>query len=87
MKYSLLAGLISALILSFLIALFQKPSKYTASIPVDCLLAISMCCSDFGAVPDDKQLHFLELCAGSHRLTDVAGEYGLSALAMDAPHL
>ncbi len=34
-----------------------------------------------------EHLHFLELCAGSHRLTDVALEFGMRALAMDASHL
>ena len=39
-------------------------------------------------VPDEtEKLQFLELCAGSHRLTDAALEYGYSALAMDVPSL
>lgn len=35
----------------------------------------------------DAPLHVLELCAGAHRITDVALEYGLCALAMDVPQL
>ena len=39
-------------------------------------------------VPDQgEHLHFLELCAGAHRLTDAATDYGYSALAMDVPSL
>ena len=37
----------------------------------------------FGEVDQKMHLHFLELCAGSHRLSDVAMEYKLRALAMD----
>ena len=38
----------------------------------------------FGDVEVGAQLNFLELCAGSHRLADVALEFGLKSLAMDA---
>lgn len=41
----------------------------------------------FGEVDQKMHLHFLELCAGSHRLSDVAMEYRLRALAMDVPGL
>lgn len=37
----------------------------------------------FGPTREDEKLHLLELCAGSHRLTDSALEFGLSALALD----
>lgn len=37
----------------------------------------------FGDVTADQQLHFLEICAGSHRLTDSAIEHGMNAHAMD----
>ena len=44
--------------------------------------------SGFGDVDDiGPGLHFVELCAGSHRLTSVALEYNLKAIAMDAASL
>lgn len=44
--------------------------------------------SGFGDVDDiGPGLHFVELCAGSHRLTSVALEYNLKAVAMDAASL
>lgn len=43
--------------------------------------------SGIGEVNPDAKLQFLELCAGSHRLTDCAMEYGLAAHAFDAPKL
>lgn len=36
---------------------------------------------------DDDHLHFLELFAGQHHLTDSMLEFGLKACAMDAPEL
>lgn len=41
-------------------------------------------CRGYGDTPRQQGLHFLELCAGSHHLTDVALEFGLQAHAMDA---
>ena len=35
---------------------------------------------------DADKLHLLEVCAGSHRLTDTALEYGLQAVALDVPY-
>lgn len=40
--------------------------------------------SGLGEPSHDERLHFLELCAGSHRMTDCMLEYGLFAHAMDA---
>ena len=40
----------------------------------------------FGEIDEMMHLHFLELCAGSHRLSDVAAEFNLRALAMDVTH-
>ena len=37
----------------------------------------------FGPPREDEKLHLVELCAGSHRLTYSAVEFGLSALALD----
>lgn len=36
-----------------------------------------------GDVTEEQQLHFLEICAGSHRLTDAAIEHGMNAHAID----
>lgn len=43
------------------------------------------CRPGFGEPSHGERLHFLELCAGAHRLTDTACEFGLNALAMDVP--
>ena len=37
----------------------------------------------FGPTREDEKLHLVELCAGSHRLTDSALEFGLAAMAFD----
>jgi hypothetical protein len=39
--------------------------------------------SGFGPATESEHLHLLELCAGSHRISDAASEYGLNALPMD----
>ncbi len=42
--------------------------------------------SGFGDVPEGSELHFIELCAGAHRLCDVACDSGMKAMAMDATY-
>jgi hypothetical protein len=39
--------------------------------------------SGYGETPQENRLDFLEICAGSHRLVDAAGEYGMRATALD----
>lgn len=39
----------------------------------------------YGEIADDEGLMLLEVCAGVHRITSAAQEFGMSALAMDAP--
>lgn len=39
--------------------------------------------SGYGVTPAENQLQFLEICAGSHRITDAGQEYGIRGLAMD----
>ena len=40
----------------------------------------------FGTTDDDRALHFVEVCAGSHRLTDAALDCGLKGHALDVPY-
>lgn len=42
--------------------------------------------NSYGVVHPEDHLHFLELCAGSHRLTDCALDLGLKAHAMDVTY-
>lgn len=51
------------------------------------LLIIAHFISGYGVVDEENHLHFLEICAGSHRLTDCALDLGLKAHAMDDPCL
>ena len=41
----------------------------------------------YGEVSDEDGLLLLEVCAGCHRITTAAQEFGMPALAMDAPRL
>lgn len=41
----------------------------------------------FGEVGEDQALLLLEVCAGVHRITAAAEEFGMPALAMDAPRI
>ena len=90
MKYSVLAGILHCLLLSFLdqCLLFYllncagQEDQFIVNPPFSSSL------SGFGDVDDiGPGLHLVELCAGSHRLSTIALEYHLKSLAMDASNL
>ena len=93
MKYSLLAGLIAALIAAT--RLISKTNKHykpqlagKGVLYSNNMLFWGVCAAKvLGPLNLQRSWTSWSLCAGSHRLTDVAGEFGMSALALDATHL
>lgn len=96
MRFSLLAAIIASLVNSFLswftLILFHVAQKSLESLQGFSnnnlsLLIIAHFISGYGVVDEGNHLQFLEICAGSHRLTDCALDLGLKAHAMDDPCL
>lgn len=95
MKYSVIAAIIAGLLLSSLADVTMYvfwdwgAQQIASHMEIKCNYDVTKIepptnQQGYGPAEDaGPPLHLLELCAGKHRITDAAVEYGLSALPMD----
>jgi hypothetical protein len=93
MKYSVLAAILGILLTSLLAYVLIKLLIYMHMNRIETFIHWKLqqvsneICEfvfrGYGATEPQQTLDFLEVCAGSHRITSAAAEFGLRATALD----